>query len=585
MKCYQRSLAAIRQNTINVVMITGSTGHCPVQLDIHSLHLDSKVKMLRMKISYINLLNAFDGLIVKYLVVCACPSHISNMRNNREAAEKRNANNDVLPSDMLTIIGNTQTSTIISDINPKNFSITEKLDSKRTQSVEEKMESINLTEASSESDEFNVIQKPSENILETNGKQKLTVYEEELTKGKLRKNKLDSIKQQIPTSSLLNIASNQDLPDFAQEGAAPPLTKHVDLKPISRKLSKKVKSTESLKTAKINYGETDQLSQQKSFAYNTAEKGPIPNYFLPSCILYTFIRLIALILLFCALIIVYAFPCLRFTYHIPVIKGGMIESVAEKIPLRKTCRLMPHWWSDQKAFVGSIIETTRYFQALNLSMNQTEEHFEIFEDKNTIEILKPFNGQIFVIIGCIVLAFPILLLLMLLRCMSEEEDLMEEAMFDLAEISIFCVNVKLCVTDNFICHQEQKFELSWIQRVPGIWNLVLKSTGTWYKEKVYNICTDVKIEAYSFLSSGSIFLFLVFLFAIDLIILLKIEIMMTDLQINRDLTNVHLQNAEEVESRKYLQMAACLHYDKTLKCMTESVLEGVSVESVLLRKK
>lgn len=54
---------------------------------------------------------------------------------------------------------------------------------------------------------------------------------------------------------------------------------------------------------------------------------------------------------------------------------------------------MPHWWSDQKAFVGNIIETTRYFHALNLSMNQTEEHFEIFEDENSIEILKPFNGQ------------------------------------------------------------------------------------------------------------------------------------------------------------------------------------------------
>lgn len=45
----------------------------------------------------------------------------------------------------------------------------------------------------------------------------------------------------------------------------------------------------------------------------------------------------------------------------------------------------------------------------------------------------------FVIFGCVVLAFPILILLMFLRCMSEEEDLMEEAMFDLAEISIFCV--------------------------------------------------------------------------------------------------------------------------------------------------
>lgn len=69
--------------------------------------------------------------------------------------------------------------------------------------------------------------------------------------------------------------------------------------------------------------------------------------------------------------------------------------MAEKIPLRETCRLMLHWWSDQKAFVRSIIETTRYFKTLNLLMNQTDEHFEIFEDENIIKILKPFNGQMY----------------------------------------------------------------------------------------------------------------------------------------------------------------------------------------------
>lgn len=56
---------------------------------------------------------------------------------------------------------------------------------------------------------------------------------------------------------------------------------------------------------------------------------------------------------------------------------------------------MLHWWSDQKAFVRSIIETTRYFKTLNLLMNQTDEHFEIFEDENIIKILKPFNGQMY----------------------------------------------------------------------------------------------------------------------------------------------------------------------------------------------
>ncbi|KAK6100334.1 putative integral membrane protein [Brugia pahangi] len=138
--------------------------------------------------------------------------------------------------------------------------------------------------------------------------------------------------------------------------------------------------------------------------------------------------------------------------------------------------------------------------------------------------------------------------------MSEEEDLMEEAMFDLVEISIFCVfsviefymssGAEIRAIMDSMCVRYLEHNI----RINGF-----------LKEKVYNICTDVKIEAYGFLSSGCIFLFLVFLFAIDLIILLK--------------------NAEEVESRKYLQMAACLHYDRPLKCMSKSVLEGVFIES------
>ncbi|VDK87609.1 unnamed protein product, partial [Onchocerca ochengi] len=270
-------------------------------------------------------------------------------------------------------------------------------------------------------------------------------------------------------------------------------------------------------------------------------------YFFPTCIQYTFLRLIALILLCCALIILYGFPCLRFTYHIPVIKKV-------KIPLKKTCEFAPHWWSDQEAFIERIIETTHYFRALNLSINQTEEHFKYFEDENLKKILKPFNGQIFVIFCCIILAIPILLLLMFMRCISKEEDLMEEAMFDLVEISIFCVftviefysssGAEIRSVMDAVCDEYLKRYI----RMSGF-----------VKEQIYNICINVKIEAYGFLSSGFIFLFLVFVFAVDLVILLK--------------------NAEDIESRKYLQMAVCLHYDKSLKCMSDSVLEGVFVGS------
>lgn len=66
---------------------------------------------------------------------------------------------------------------------------------------------------------------------------------------------------------------------------------------------------------------------------------------------------------------------------------------------------MPQWWRDQKAFVGSIMESTRYFEALNVSLNETGQRFDIFENENTIQILKPFNGQMLVSFTSIQITF------------------------------------------------------------------------------------------------------------------------------------------------------------------------------------
>ncbi|VIO90624.1 LOW QUALITY PROTEIN: Uncharacterized protein BM_BM626 [Brugia malayi] len=407
------------------------------------------------------------------------------MKNSRKAIKQRNGNSN----DISVRITNTNAE-ISSDRSQqsisKNLSLTqEKSDSEQTQSTDE-MESktMNLTEISSKADE--IISKIStKDILKTSKQQILNsqLKEKKFSKKKFRDDKLNVINHQIPSNLSVRTIGNQVLPDFSQIEIAPLFAKHDDLKPIAQNLSRrKVKSVESLKAEKINRSETNRLPRRKNSEKTTAQK-----YFFPSCMEYTFLRLIALILLFCAWFIVYAFPCLRFTYHIPIIKGEMIESVAEKIPLKKTCRIMPHWWNDQKTFVRRIIETT-------------------------------------------------------------QEDLMEEAMFDLVEISIFCVFSVI------------EFYMSSGAEIRAIMDSIVER-----KEKVYNICIDVKIEAYGFLSSGCIFLFLVFLFAIDLIILLK--------------------NAEEVESRKYLQMAACLHYDRPLKCMSKSVLEGVFIESTPNRKK
>ncbi|KAK6100333.1 hypothetical protein QQG55_0235 [Brugia pahangi] len=263
------------------------------------------------------------------------------MKNNRKSIKQRNGNSN----DISVRITNTNAE-ISSDRSQqsisKNLSLTqEKSDSEQTQSTDE-MESktMNLTEISSKADEL-ISKISTKDILKTSKQQILNsqLKEEKFSKKKFRDDKLNVINYQIPTNSSVRTIGNQVLPDFSQIEIAPLFAKHDDLKPIEQNLSRrKVKSVESLKAKKINRSETNRLPRRKN--------------------------------------------------------SEMIESVAEKIPLKKTCRIMPHWWNDQKTFVRRIIETTRYFQALNLSMNQTEQHFEIFEDENTIKILKPFNGQI-----------------------------------------------------------------------------------------------------------------------------------------------------------------------------------------------
>ncbi|EFO22496.1 hypothetical protein LOAG_05989 [Loa loa] len=221
----------------------------------------------------------------------------------------------------------------------KVLSSTQKSDSEKTQSMEElESKTMHLTEISSKAEEFS--KKPSKHGLETLEKDKsITCVEEKFDNEKFRDDKLNPIKHHIPTKSSMRITVHRDLPDFTREETASSFTKQNDPKPIAYNLSKrKVKTAEPLKTEKISYrGENNRLSQHQN--------------------------------------------------------SEMIKSIAEKIPMNKTCRLTPHWWNDQEAFVGNIIETTRYFQALNLSMNQTEQRFEIFEDENTVKILKPFNGQ------------------------------------------------------------------------------------------------------------------------------------------------------------------------------------------------
>ncbi|VDM97679.1 unnamed protein product [Thelazia callipaeda] len=185
-----------------------------------------------------------------------------------------------------------------------------------------------------------------------------------------------------------------------------------------------------------------------------------------------------------------------------------VQPLKQIIPLNNTCRLMPYWWSDHPSFVEKIIKSTRYFHVLNESFSQNGKRLMLFENAEIHKLLQPFYGNLFVIFGCIVLAFPILLLLMFLRCISEE-DLMEEAMFDVVEISIFCV---FSVVEFYM------------------------SSGVELRAAMNRLC---------------------------------IEYLDHSIRMNG------LLNAEQMESRKYLHMAVCLHYGKPLRYMTNSARESI----------
>uniref|UniRef100_A0A915PSX0 Uncharacterized protein n=1 Tax=Setaria digitata TaxID=48799 RepID=A0A915PSX0_9BILA len=387
------------------------------------------------------------------------------------------------------------------------FSLTQRSDSEETQSASElDSRTVHSTETSSKAVILlskklgeNISRNPSRKAAQKN-------REESLARLKPGEDKIKKVAiRHSAASPTLAVAVTQDLPDFAHEEASPKaFKKSNDMKSevMQRKQSEDYFIHPTQSVSEIGQG----FSRRKMTATGQLKMEKI--------------------------------SCRKAAHLSQRGEPETIQSVATTIPMKETCRLMPHWWSNQKEFVEGIIGTTRYFQALNSSFNQTGERFEIFMDEKTIEILKPFNGQLFVIFGCVVLAFPILLLLMFLRCMSEEEDLMEEAMFDLVEISIFCVFSVI------------QFYMSSAAEIRA----VMDSMCIRYLERSIRIdgfLVDTII--YESLAAGS-FPFPCY---------------------------GTCNNAEQVESRKYLQMAACLHYDKPLKYMSKSVMEGVFAEPAL----
>lgn len=60
-----------------------------------------------------------------------------------------------------------------------------------------------------------------------------------------------------------------------------------------------------------------------------AANEPTQQHFFPSCFQFTILRLLALALLSCAWVIVLVFPCLRFTYHVPILLRGSFFSQTE----------------------------------------------------------------------------------------------------------------------------------------------------------------------------------------------------------------------------------------------------------------
>uniref|UniRef100_A0A0M3IMI0 Transmembrane protein n=1 Tax=Ascaris lumbricoides TaxID=6252 RepID=A0A0M3IMI0_ASCLU len=156
----------------------------------------------------------------------------------------------------------------------------------------------------------------------------------------------------------------------------------------------------------------------------------------PTCFQFTLLRLSAMALLITAWAIMIFFPCVYLEYS-EIYTTNISEWKSLKRMITETCPADPLWWVEETEFINSIISQSSYYKTLNSSNEQLQRR--LYESERAESIRYPLNGQKFVISGCLLLAFPILISIMCFRCSFQGDDFMEEGMLDIVEIALFIV--------------------------------------------------------------------------------------------------------------------------------------------------
>ncbi|VDM40554.1 unnamed protein product [Toxocara canis] len=246
----------------------------------------------------------------------------------------------------------------------------------------------------------------------------------------------------------------------------------------------------------------------------------------PTCFQFTLLRLSAMMLLLAAWSTMIFFPCVHLEYT-QVASANISDRHQMEMTIEQTCPADPLWWVEETIFINDVISQSSYYKTLNETNEKLEK--QLYETDRAESIRYPLNGQKFVISGCLLLSFPLLISIMVFRCTFQGDDFMEEAMLDIVQIALFIV---FAVVET--------------------------------KKEVFDVCTKAKMVPYGIITAGIIFIILALIFSIDFIILLK--------------------HSERLEAQKFLLMAVSLRKEMGLEGMNISIQQELESYKAAMEK-
>ncbi|KHN81042.1 hypothetical protein Tcan_17956 [Toxocara canis] len=274
----------------------------------------------------------------------------------------------------------------------------------------------------------------------------------------------------------------------------------------------------------------------------------------PTCFQFTLLRLSAMMLLLAAWSTMIFFPCVHLEYT-QVASANISDRHQMEMTIEQTCPADPLWWVEETIFINDVISQSSYYKTLNETNEKLEK--QLYETDRAESIRYPLNGQKFVISGCLLLSFPLLISIMVFRCTFQGDDFMEEAMLDIVQIALFIV---FAVVEGYLSSAVE-LRLFW-KEICHLYVAAFDADET--KKEVFDVCTKAKMVPYGIITAGIIFIILALIFSIDFIILLK--------------------HSERLEAQKFLLMAVSLRKEMGLEGMNISIQQELESYKAAMEK-